>query len=237
MIWRFQGLIGTSALVEQCAVYGYITVTCGLAVLRHNPIPVPTSTYFSEMHCLRPENDFGEPDVVFALDDDESTFNLHRKVLAARSPVFKAELEGPMAESSLPIIRPQHKIKAPVFTGLIIYMYHDRLPKDTECGGPSVELFRELLAAADWYAMDRLKLLCAKKLWDDYMSVETVSKTLWYADTYNCRELKDACMHLLNKGENMKQVAVSKEYIWLAQNSPEIIDEELRARVMAKFYN
>ncbi|XP_039815190.1 BTB/POZ and MATH domain-containing protein 1-like [Panicum virgatum] len=192
---------------ERCAVGGYATVVCGLAVLRHNPVPAPPSTFAADVvGFLEARKKFGDPDASFAVGG--KTFDVVRKVLAARSPVLKAELEGGATTAS-------------TFCALLLYLYCDRLPRGTECGCPvTMDLVRDLLAAADWYGLDRLKLLCARKLWDD-LSVATVSKTLWYADRYRCPELKSLCIDFLAVGDNFKNA--------LGRGGLRLADEELAA--------
>ncbi|KAG2583673.1 hypothetical protein PVAP13_6KG194600 [Panicum virgatum] len=219
---------------ERCAVGGYATVVCGLAVLRHNPIPALPSTFAADVaSLLEARKKFGDPDASFAVGG--KTFDVVRKVLAARSPVLRAELDGGAtvvleeeeeekeeAMAAKPVIRPKHEFKtASTFCALLLYLYCDRLPRGTECGCPvTMDLVRDLLAAADWYALDRLKLLCARKLWDG-LSVATVSKTLWYADRYRCPELKSLCIDFLAVGDNFKNA--------LRRGGLRLADEELAA--------
>ncbi|XP_039855314.1 BTB/POZ and MATH domain-containing protein 1-like [Panicum virgatum] len=193
---------------ERCAVGGYATVVCGLAVLRHNPIPALPSTFAADVaSLLEARKKFGDPDASFAVGG--KTFDVVRKVLAARSPVLRAELDGGAT------------VTASTFCALLLYLYCDRLPRGTECGCPvTMDLVRDLLAAADWYALDRLKLLCARKLWDG-LSVATVSKTLWYADRYRCPELKSLCIDFLAVGDNFKNA--------LRRGGLRLADEELAA--------
>jgi speckle-type POZ protein len=54
-------------------------------------------------------------------------------------------------------------------------------------------MLEHLLAAADRYGLDRLKLLCAQKLWDS-VSVDTVATILACAEMYDCPELKQRCI-------------------------------------------
>ncbi|GJN03434.1 hypothetical protein PR202_ga20879 [Eleusine coracana subsp. coracana] len=222
----------TIDLAQRCVVNGYITVLCGLAVLQQSPIPVPPSTHARDLLPLEVRSPYGDPDVSFSIGDKLVPVN--RKVLAARSPVFRAELTGSMAESTAPVVHPPREFDDATFLAVLWYVYKDRLPRENEVAGligeglPMVEL----LAAADWFAMDRLKLVCARKLWED-VSIETVSKTFYYADRYNCRELRNACMHYMAEAENMRRVAVTQDYVWLAQNYPCLI-EALRQRIMAE---
>ncbi|GJN04035.1 hypothetical protein PR202_ga21545 [Eleusine coracana subsp. coracana] len=105
-------------------------------------------------------------DVTFSVSSE--TFRAHRAVLAARSPVFKAQLFGPMKDAKTPCIK-LHEIKPATFQILLRFMYTDALPGDEELKGAStVELFQNLLAAADMYHLVRLKLMFAQKLWENY---------------------------------------------------------------------
>ena len=49
---------------------------------------------------------------------------------------------------------------------------------------------------ADRFALDRLKVLCELKLWDN-TCVKTVASVLVCAETYNCPKLKTKCMDFL----------------------------------------
>lgn len=117
-------------------------------------------------------------------------------------------------------------LQAWTFYALLVFIYCDRLPRDKECCGAPVttELLRDLLAAAARYRLHRLKLMCARKLWED-MSVDTVIKTLWYAHEYNCRELKNACINFVVADGNSVRVMVTKDWTWLSQQLPTIMDE------------
>ncbi|RCV31912.1 hypothetical protein SETIT_6G216100v2 [Setaria italica] len=64
---------------------------------------------------------------------------------------------------------------------------------DDELGDPPSEMMKQLLAAADRYGLDQLKLMCAQKLGDN-VSVDTVAATLTCAEMYSCPELKNKCI-------------------------------------------
>ncbi|RCV30939.1 hypothetical protein SETIT_6G136200v2 [Setaria italica] len=233
-------VVSATDLQQHCAVGGHATVVCGLAVLRHNPIPAPPSTYAADAAgLLEARRKFGDPDAAFAVGG--RTFDVVRKVLAARSAVLTAELDGAEVEppttdgagAAVPVARPRHEFGASTFCAVLLYVYCDRLPRGNECGCPvTIELVRDILAASDWYKLDRLKLLCARRLWDG-LSVETVSKTLWYADTYRCPELKSLCIDFLTVGDNFKNAFSTEDFGWLIQNSPSVLDD-LRRRFEAK---
>ncbi|GJN04031.1 hypothetical protein PR202_ga21541 [Eleusine coracana subsp. coracana] len=131
------------------------------------------------------------------------TFPAHRAVLAARSPVFKAKLLGSMAEAKMQSIT-LIDIEPETFRYMLHFMYTDTLPDFKDC--PSSTIADEaLLAAADWYAMDMLKLVCAQKL-SDAMCVENVTAILRCAELHGCPELKSKCLDLFTEEKNFKKL-------------------------------
>jgi speckle-type POZ protein len=61
-------------------------------------------------------------------------------VLAARSPVFQAQLLGSMADAKMSSITIPD-IASVTFKAMLRYMYTDALPADTELGASSIEVF------------------------------------------------------------------------------------------------
>lgn len=92
----------------------------------------------------------------------EQIFTAHRLVLAMRSSVFKAELYGPMREGSKQQLVTIEDMQPAVFKALLHFIYTDSLlDNDDDHGGDvRIEMIRHLIAAADGYAVDRLKLIC-----------------------------------------------------------------------------
>jgi speckle-type POZ protein len=131
-------------------------------------------------------------------------------VLAARSPVFKAELFGSMAEATMSSIT-LHDITPATFKTMLRFIYTDELPAEDEHQDSSTEMIQNLLAAANRYALDRLKFICARKLWDK-VSVYTVATILACAETYNCQELKKECMDFFVLEENFKEAVFTDGY-------------------------
>ncbi|TVU05017.1 hypothetical protein EJB05_48165, partial [Eragrostis curvula] len=156
-------------------------------------------------------------------------FRAHRAVLAARSPVFKALLFGPMKDAETACIK-LHNIKPATFKVMLRFMYTDSLPRDEEIKSSSIiDLFQNLLAAADMYHLDRLKLLCAQKLWE-HLSAETVATVLGCAEKHNCAELKNSCLDFFVVEKNFKNAVLTQDYSQLMQSFPCVIDE-IRARL------
>ncbi|CAO2162688.1 unnamed protein product [Urochloa humidicola] len=157
-------------------------------VLHGNSIPLPCSDIGKHLGNLLDSTNGS--DVSFIVDS--KTFHAHRAVLTARSPVFNVELLGSMVEATMSLIS-LHDITPAAFKIMLRFMYTDVFPGDDELGESPSEMVHHLLAAADRYALDRLKLMCAQKLWDN-VSVDTVGDALAWADMYDIPELKDRCI-------------------------------------------
>ncbi|CAL5005173.1 unnamed protein product [Urochloa decumbens] len=203
---------------------GQITFVCSIMVLRDSRIPVPPSDIGKNLGMLLDSMDGA--DVSFTVDDE--TFHAHRSVVAARSPVFKAELLGSMAEATMPSIA-LLDIAPATFRIVLRFMYTDVFPGDDELGDSPSDMLQNLLAAADRYALNRLKLICARKLWDN-MSVDTVADALACAEMYNCPELKDKCIDFIVAENNFKKAVLTESFMQLGQNFPSII-AEVRSKV------
>ncbi|XP_047062091.1 BTB/POZ and MATH domain-containing protein 2-like [Lolium rigidum] len=97
-------------------------------------------------------------DVIFEVQGE--VFPAHRTVLAMRSPVFKAELYGPMREKDMSRITISDMQPA-VFEILLHFIYTDSLSTPDDLGHDEYEeTIMHLLVAADRYAMERLKMIC-----------------------------------------------------------------------------
>jgi speckle-type POZ protein len=223
--WGWSKFIKVTTLETDYVIEGHITFLCGIVVIHDSPIPVPPSDI--GIHLGRLLDHMDGTDVSFTIDGE--TFRAHRAVLAARSPVFRAELFGSMAEATMTSIT-LHEITATTFKVMLRFIYMDVLPEE-ELGDSSTEMLKDLLAAADQYALDRLKLMCAQKLWDK-VSTDTVATTLACAETYNCPELKSKCIDFLAVDENFKKAAFTDGYALLVLKFPSIT-AELRKRFMA----
>ncbi|CAM0951043.1 unnamed protein product [Alopecurus aequalis] len=156
-------------------------------------------------------------------DVDGESFGAHRLVLAARSPVFRAELYGLMAESKMASIT-IHDVKASTFRYMLHYMYHGSLPSSDEKEDPlsAVEL-QNLLVVADRYGLERLKSICEQKLCDEFTTVDTVVSMLALAEEHACSRLKARCLDFLAYGENFKTVGTTSEHFHLMQSIPSLL--------------
>ncbi|KAF8722517.1 hypothetical protein HU200_022344 [Digitaria exilis] len=102
-------------------------------------------------------------DVTFQVGGE--TFSAHRCVLAARSPVFRAELFGSTKEGTVTTKGDCIQVNdmlAHVFETLLHFIYTDSLPEMSGLEEPMMA--EHLLKAADRYGVQRLKLICEEKL-------------------------------------------------------------------------
>ncbi|CAL5011120.1 unnamed protein product [Urochloa decumbens] len=163
-------------------------------------------------------------DVTFSVGGID--FTAHKMVLATRSPVFRAELYGPMREGgSEPIV--VEDIQPDVFSALLHFIYTDSLPDfDDLKADDYVEMIRHLLVAADRYAMERLKLMCQSILCRS-LHVQTLATTLALADQHQCDMLKDACIEFVTSSNAMDDVAATEGYKSLKRTCPFVVIELL----------
>ncbi|KAM0825763.1 hypothetical protein ACQ4PT_069333 [Festuca glaucescens] len=224
--WGWSQFMKLSDVEKNFVIEGHVTFACTIMVMDDSAIPVPPSDIGTHLGRLLDHTD--GTDVSFIVDGEK--FPAHRAVLAARSPVFRAELFGPMAEATMSSIT-LHDITPATFKAMLRFIYTDELPAEDEPEDSSVEMFQNLLAAADRYALDRLKYICAQKLWEK-VSVDTVATILASAETYNCHELKKKCIDFFAVEENFKEAMFTDGYALLVLKFPSIT-AELKKRVRA----
>ncbi|XP_047084051.1 BTB/POZ and MATH domain-containing protein 1-like [Lolium rigidum] len=160
-----------------------------------------------------------------SFDVGGESFSAHCLVLAARSPVFRAELYGPMAESKMTSI-PIKDMEASTFRTMLHYMYHGSLPNAGKIDASiTVAEYQHLLIAADRYGIERLKKNCEDKLSVDGITINTVVSMLELAEDHVCSKLKARCLDFLADADNFKIVGTTGEYICLMQSFPHLLVE------------
>ncbi|TVU42528.1 hypothetical protein EJB05_08940, partial [Eragrostis curvula] len=163
-------------------------------------------------------------DVTIKVRDE--VFHAHKIVLAMRSPVFKAELYGPMSDKSVKDVTLNIEDMQPaVFRVLLHFIYNDSLPAMDDLDGyESEEMVKHLLEAADRYAMERMKVICESIL-SKKLDVESVAATLALADQHHCSQLKDACIEFIHSSNRLDDVVESQGYAHLKRACPSVIIE------------
>ncbi|EEC67017.1 hypothetical protein OsI_33737 [Oryza sativa Indica Group] len=122
-------------------------------------------------------------------------FAAHRLVLAARSPVFKAELFGPTKKGTIDAIQIDN-MEARVFKALLGFIYTDIWP-EIGPGKDNVAMAQQLFAAADRYGLQRLKFVYEDKLCN-HIDTCSVSTMLVLVEKHHCCKLKEACSTFLS---------------------------------------
>ncbi|CAO2168433.1 unnamed protein product [Urochloa humidicola] len=216
-------------IVDDC-----LTIECTVTVIKESwvettgdfEIEVPPSDLSEHFGKLLLEEEGA--DVTFTVGGE--TFHAHKIMLATRSPVFKAQLYGQMKERRARRLTVED-IQPDVFKAVLQFIYTDSLPDEWDDLDAKEyrEISRLLLAAADRYAMDRLKLLCASNL-VEYLDAENVATTLALADQHNCDRLKDVCIEFMASSDKMNAVLETEGYANLKRTCPSILVDVLEKK-------
>ncbi|CAL4905652.1 unnamed protein product [Urochloa decumbens] len=209
-----------------------LTVQCTITVFKDiKAIPLPV--------CDLPQH-LGEllqskagADVTFLVSG--KSFAAHKSILAARSPVLMAEFFGEMNESTQPTVEIQD-MDPVVFLAMLQFVYTGRVPELDEKEVAATTLAQRLIVAADRYLMDRLKMMCERRLAFG-INVNTVATTLALAEQHSCSQLKAKCIKFITGGspENLKAVLATEGYKHLENCSPSVVTELLMASHARKY--
>ncbi|CAL4979522.1 unnamed protein product [Urochloa decumbens] len=226
--WGYEKFIKKKALEESTYLKeDSFSVRCDIVVCKEfraedttQFVTVPPSDMIQHIGCLLSSGT--EADVTFLVGDE--TFAAHRLVLGARSPVFMAELFGPMKEKHISQIKIDD-MEPRVFKAMLHYIYTDSLC-EVDNGDASVMVAQHLLVAADRYGIDRLKLICEDRLCN-FISTGTVATTLALAEQHGCKGLKAACFMFLRSPGNLKNIMDSDGFQHLTSSCPSLLSELL----------
>ncbi|EMS47630.1 BTB/POZ and MATH domain-containing protein 2 [Triticum urartu] len=204
-----------------------LTIECVLTVIKQSQVTKTTGSSEIKVSSSNLSDHFGKlllegkgSDVTFSVGGE--TFAAHKIILAARSPVFEAEMYGGMKEGKAESITVEDMQPA-AFKALLHFVYTDSLPDVGDFGGDDyVEMIRHLLVAADRYAMDRLKLICQNILGKN-LAMETLATTLALADHHNCDRLKEACIEFIASKDEMDALMATQGYSNLKRTCPSVL--------------
>lgn len=202
-------LEATMHLTDDC-----LTIRCDVTTIHGEETRVPPSDLHQHLGDLLKNKDTA--DLTFQVGGQ--TFPAHRCVLAARSPVFKAELLGAMEESSCSIIE-ICDMEADVFKSLLHFIYTDSVLPVLD-----VVMAGHLLVAADRYNIGRLKLICEEKLCN-HIDSTMVATSLALAEQHGFHHLKKACLQFLASPSNFKAMVASDGFEHLASSCPYVVKE------------
>ncbi|KAL3579114.1 hypothetical protein D5086_020618 [Populus alba] len=168
-------------------------------------------------------------DIAFQVGD--ATFKAHKLILAARSPVFRAQFFGLVGDPKMDKVAVKD-VDPLIFKAMLLFIYTDKLPDVHEITGStsmctSTNMVQHLLAVSDLYNLDRLKLLCESKLCEE-LSAETVAITLALAEQHQCVQLKAICLKFAANPENLGEVMQSEGFRHLEESCPSMLCELLK---------
>ncbi|XP_078152741.1 BTB/POZ and MATH domain-containing protein 3-like [Carex rostrata] len=158
---------------------------------------------------------------------ENRSFMCHRLILAARSPVFKAEFFGNMAVVTQKHIKIED-ISPEVFEAMLHFIYTDSVPS-CYSEKKAMKFTQHLFVAADRYAIEGLKSLCEDKLCA-YISLDMVTATLALALQHNSPRLKNACLDFIAEPGTLISLMLCDEYVDLVRSFPSIM-AEIRGKV------
>ncbi|EAZ15530.1 BTB/POZ and MATH domain-containing protein 1 [Oryza sativa Japonica Group] len=149
-------------------------------------------------------------------------FDAHRSVLAARSPVFKAQLYGRMRESTTRGAIRIDDMEEEVFRAMLTFVYTDDLPEMKQ--QDEAAMAQHLLVAADRYNLERMKLICEHNL-SKHIDTDSVVNILVLAEQHSCHMLKEACLKFLRSSRSLKAVMETNGFGHLISSCPGLIKD------------
>ncbi|KAI4299524.1 hypothetical protein L6164_032976 [Bauhinia variegata] len=193
----------------------------------------------SKQSIIVPSSDMGQDfkdllesevgcDIVFKVGNE--SFKAHKLILAARSPVFRAQFFGLVGDPSLDEVVVED-IEPFIFKAMLLFIYTDKLPNVCEVMGSTpmctrTVMVQHLLAAGDLYNLDRLKLLCESKLCEE-INTDNVATTLALAEQHHCPQLKAICLRFIANPANLGAVMQSEAFKQLKETCPSMLLELL----------
>ncbi|WKY01428.1 hypothetical protein Q1695_015431 [Nippostrongylus brasiliensis] len=145
-------------------------------------------------------------------------FHVHKAILAARSRVFHAMFEHNMTESERNEVAIDD-VEPDVLREMLCFMYTG--------SSPSVDqMAQHLIAAADKYHLDRLKVMCEQALCAA-LTAENACVTLVLADLYSAEQLRTHAINYINV--NATEVMNSEGWKDLVKEHPTLLAEVFKA--------
>jgi speckle-type POZ protein len=218
--WGHEKFMEKSKLQEFLRLnHDNFTVRCDLTVIgesRSDEVEAVNTVVFPpanlDQDLARMLKDGEGADVTF--DVDGKLFTAHRCLLAARSPVFKALLFGPMKANAAQHIKIDD-IEPAIFEAFLHFIYTDSIQ----------------------YGVDRLRLMCEARLCRG-IDVLTVGTTLALAERHHCIQLKDACLEFIASHDMLGAIMETAGFKHLLASCPfimkEILDKIADARAGAR---
>ncbi|CAK6448899.1 unnamed protein product [Pipistrellus nathusii] len=230
--WGFKKFIPRDVLLDEdnsLLPEDKLTLFCEVSVVQDSitisgqnhrkMVKVPECQLASELGGLWENSWF--TDCCFCVAGQE--FQAHKAILAARSPVFRAMFGHVMQESitnRVEII----DMEPGVFKDMMCFIYTGKAPNlDKMADG--------LLAAADKYALERLKVMCEEAL-SSQLSVENAAEMLTLADFHSADQLKTQAVDFINS--HAEDVMETEGWQAMVASNPSLVTELYRSLASAQ---
>jgi speckle-type POZ protein len=155
-------------------------------------------------------------DVILSVDGHD--FHAHKAILAARSPVFAAMFEHEMEEKKQNRVEIKDMDRE-VLNEILRFIYSEKAPQ-------LEKMADDLLAAADRYDLERLKVMCEEALCSN-LSVDTAAEVLILADMHSAQQLKAHAIDFINT--HATDVMESQGWKSMITQQPHLIAEAFKA--------
>ncbi|KAL1440851.1 hypothetical protein MTO96_009149 [Rhipicephalus appendiculatus] len=224
--WGFKDFVPTDILLDksdELLPEDKLTIFCEVRVLE-TAVDISGQNnrlLFDVPECRLPE-DLGDllesgrfSDIVLSANGRQ--FQAHKAILSARSPVFAAMFQHKMKEESQVEIADMDP-----------YVLHELLRFIYTGQAPNLENMADaLIAAADKYALERLKTMCEEALCMK-LSVERAAEVLVLADLHNAAHLKAYTMDFISSTHAM-EVVETAGWKTMIERQPHLIAETFQA--------
>lgn len=161
-------------------------------------------------------NDSEFTDCTFSVGGVE--FKAHKAIVAARSPVFRAMFGHQMEESKCNRVVIQD-ISSDVFKEMLSFLYTGAAPNLDGMAS-------ELLAAADKYHLERLKVMCEESLCTN-LDVHNAADIVVLADLHSAHQLKQVSLDFINS--HAMDVMETIGFTQMVSSHPHLIAEAFRS--------
>ncbi|XP_049997577.1 speckle-type POZ protein-like [Alexandromys fortis] len=141
-------------------------------------------------------------------------FRAHKAILAARSPVFRAMFEHDTEESRKNRFE-IHDLKPEVFKAMMDFIYTGKEPVLHRIAG-------SVLAAADKYGLERLKVMCESAVCRD-LSVKNAAYALCLADRHSTGHLKTQVLNFITA--HASEVSQTASWKLMVDSRPHLVAE------------
>jgi len=177
---------------------------------------VPECKLSDDLGCLFENSQFA--DAVLYCGGRE--FQCHKAILAARSQVFQAMFEHDMEEKKNSRVEVKD-VEPEVMAELLRFIYTGKTAANLDT------MAADLLAAADKYALERLKVMCEEALCNG-LTVENVCDVLILADLHSAEQLKAQAIEFINT-RHVTDVMETSGWKQMVSTHPHLIAEAFKA--------